>query len=138
MKTVYLILNLSLARVGNAMEWAGLMFTSWALHYLPFFIMERQLFLHHYLPALYFSILCSGMVLEAWMRWVGKRGGWVLLIGVVGITVVGYGMYAPFTYGLKISKGWCEAFKMQGGWDWDCEKFAERLATSSVPNAEAS
>jgi len=29
----------------------------WAAHYLPFFAMERELFLHHYLPALYFSVL---------------------------------------------------------------------------------
>ncbi|GES85978.1 glycosyltransferase family 39 protein [Rhizophagus clarus] len=29
----------------------------WLLHYVPFFIMGRVTYLHHYLPALYFSIL---------------------------------------------------------------------------------
>ena len=34
------------------------------LHYLPFFLMSRQLFIHHYLPALYFSILVLGGVFD--------------------------------------------------------------------------
>jgi len=37
----------------------GFLFIGWSLHYFPFFIMGRQLFLHHYLPALYFAILLS-------------------------------------------------------------------------------
>jgi dolichyl-phosphate-mannose--protein O-mannosyl transferase len=27
---------------------------AWVIHYVPFFFMERQLFLHHYLPAMLF------------------------------------------------------------------------------------
>ncbi|PPQ95852.1 hypothetical protein CVT26_015982, partial [Gymnopilus dilepis] len=37
----------------------GFLFTGWSLHYFPFFLMGRQLFLHHYFPALYFAILLS-------------------------------------------------------------------------------
>ncbi|KAJ3751469.1 hypothetical protein DFH05DRAFT_1570344 [Lentinula detonsa] len=37
----------------------GFLFMVWALHYGPFWIMGRQLFLHHYFPALYFAILLS-------------------------------------------------------------------------------
>lgn len=126
----------NLERVGNAMQWAGLLFTAWAMHYLPFFIMERQLFLHHYLPALYFSILCLGMVIEAGRRWVnstGQRVFWVrlILLSVAVLTIVGYCLYAPFTYGLAISKDWCEALKIRRGYDWDCEKFADRTKTNS-------
>jgi len=29
----------------------------WAFHYFPFYLMQRQLFLHHYFPALYFAII---------------------------------------------------------------------------------
>ncbi|KAI8818426.1 Dolichyl-phosphate-mannose-protein mannosyltransferase-domain-containing protein [Fimicolochytrium jonesii] len=42
----------------------ALIFTGWLLHYLPFFLMTRQLFLHHYLPSLYFSILLFGTFTE--------------------------------------------------------------------------
>ncbi|KAG6890668.1 hypothetical protein C0992_013340 [Termitomyces sp. T32_za158] len=42
----------------------GFLFVGWFLHYFPFFIMGRQLFLHHYFPALYFAILLSGAVFD--------------------------------------------------------------------------
>ncbi|OZJ04054.1 hypothetical protein BZG36_03562 [Bifiguratus adelaidae] len=35
----------------------GFFVIAWALHYAPFFLMGRQLFLHHYLPALIFSYM---------------------------------------------------------------------------------
>jgi dolichyl-phosphate-mannose-protein mannosyltransferase len=37
---------------------------AWACHYLPFFLMSRQLFLHHYLPAHLASALVAGTVLN--------------------------------------------------------------------------
>ena len=42
----------------------GFFFLLWAAHYLPFFIMGRQLFLHHYLPAHLASALVAGAVVE--------------------------------------------------------------------------
>lgn len=36
----------------------------WAVNYLPFFTMEKTLFLYHYLPALTFQILLIPVVLE--------------------------------------------------------------------------
>lgn len=36
----------------------------WAVNYLPFFLMEKTLFLYHYLPALTFQILLLPVVLE--------------------------------------------------------------------------
>lgn len=42
----------------------GFFFLLWAAHYVPFFIMGRQLFLHHYLPAHLASALVAGALLE--------------------------------------------------------------------------
>lgn len=42
----------------------GFFFLLWAAHYVPFFIMGRQLFLHHYLPAHLASALVAGAVIE--------------------------------------------------------------------------
>ncbi|CAI2161704.1 8620_t:CDS:10 [Funneliformis geosporum] len=36
----------------------------WLLHYLPFYIMGRVTYLHHYFPALYFSILMAGFLMD--------------------------------------------------------------------------
>ncbi|KAI9894234.1 MAG: hypothetical protein M1814_004088 [Vezdaea aestivalis] len=42
----------------------GFFFLAWAAHYLPFFLMGRQLFLHHYLPAHLASALVTGALME--------------------------------------------------------------------------
>ncbi|KAI9694461.1 MAG: hypothetical protein M1822_000077 [Bathelium mastoideum] len=42
----------------------GFFFLTWAAHYAPFFIMGRQLFLHHYLPAHLCSALVTGALVE--------------------------------------------------------------------------
>ena len=42
----------------------GFFFLIWAAHYAPFFIMGRQLFLHHYLPAHLASALVAGALVE--------------------------------------------------------------------------
>lgn len=49
---------------------AGFYTMAWAFHYLPFYVMGRQLFLHHYLPALYCGLLVLGVgvdcILQKW------------------------------------------------------------------------
>ncbi|KAK6504124.1 hypothetical protein TWF506_002334 [Arthrobotrys conoides] len=42
----------------------GYFFVAWATHYIAFFIMGRQLFLHHYLPAHLASSLVTGALLD--------------------------------------------------------------------------
>ncbi|KAK8056784.1 dolichyl-phosphate-mannose-protein mannosyltransferase [Apiospora rasikravindrae] len=42
----------------------GFFFLAWATHFFPFFLMGRQLFLHHYLPAHLASCLVVGALVE--------------------------------------------------------------------------
>ncbi|KAK3695258.1 glycosyltransferase family 39 protein [Podospora appendiculata] len=42
----------------------GFFFLAWATHYFPFFVMGRQLFLHHYLPSHLASTLVTGALVE--------------------------------------------------------------------------
>ena len=42
----------------------GFFWLAWATHYFPFYIMGRQLFLHHYLPAHLASCLVTGSLVE--------------------------------------------------------------------------
>lgn len=43
-------------------------FLSWSAHYLPFFLMGRVKYVHHYLPALYFAILTFGFLLDITLK----------------------------------------------------------------------
>ncbi|OBZ73646.1 Dolichyl-phosphate-mannose--protein mannosyltransferase 4 [Grifola frondosa] len=42
----------------------GFFFLFWAVHYFPFYLMNRQLFIHHYLPSHLASSLVAGAVLS--------------------------------------------------------------------------
>jgi len=42
----------------------GFFLLVWAVHYVPFFLMSRQLFIHHYLPSHLASALIAGAVLN--------------------------------------------------------------------------
>lgn len=41
-----------------------ILFLGYLLHYIPFFFMDRTLFLHHYLPAYMFKILLLSFVVD--------------------------------------------------------------------------
>ncbi|SPO48220.1 probable PMT4 -dolichyl-phosphate-mannose--protein O-mannosyltransferase [Moesziomyces antarcticus] len=43
---------------------AGFFVVAWACHYVPFFLMSRQLFIHHYLPAHVCACLVAGAVVN--------------------------------------------------------------------------
>lgn len=48
----------------RALRTTGFFAYAWACHYLPFFLMGRQLFLHHYLPAHICAVLVLGGMLD--------------------------------------------------------------------------
>ncbi|RKO98086.1 LOW QUALITY PROTEIN: PMT-domain-containing protein [Caulochytrium protostelioides] len=98
-----------------------LLFSAWAFHYLPFFVMSRQLFLHHYLPAFYFSVLLLGTVFHAvTFRWAPKMQ-WA------SMTVIAVLLACAFTYGLEQNPGTCNSLKWRSKWDFDSERAAHSL-----------
>ncbi|KAJ3133821.1 hypothetical protein HK100_004034 [Physocladia obscura] len=107
----------------------GFLFLAWLLHYIPFFLMGRMLFLHHYLPSFIFSTMLAAALMdfvfrlsrergpetiiedkEAALRvpmfvWAHKSGpfGSVLFVGVLGGTLSAFlwsfAYFAPLSYG---------------------------------------
>lgn len=102
----------------------GFFIVAWACHYFPFFLMSRQLFLHHYLPAHVCSCLVFGQMFNFFLtdsvihpatkagkelikeRMSRKRTGNVVeqpvkIAALVFISLVigGYWFWAPLTYG---------------------------------------
>jgi dolichyl-phosphate-mannose-protein mannosyltransferase len=62
---------------------------AWGLHYVPFFIMGRYLpyqtpsnvsvlYVHHYLPALYFAIMVEGFVFDHFTRNLNQTTKWAV------------------------------------------------------------
>ncbi|KAF2022211.1 glycosyltransferase family 39 protein [Aaosphaeria arxii CBS 175.79] len=108
----------------------GMSILGWAFHYFPFYLMARQLFLHHYLPALYFAImaLCqtydfvsyrfSALGLKKYPA-IGQAAG----IGFLAIAITVFTIYSPIAYGNAWTKDACNSVKLFGSWDWDCNTF---------------
>ncbi len=69
----------------------------WFLHYIPFFFMKRTLYLHHYLPALYFGILLFALMVDR----ITSRSSWkTAVFFILGIVAMGIFIYFnDFVYG---------------------------------------
>ncbi|CDK27790.1 unnamed protein product [Kuraishia capsulata CBS 1993] len=107
----------------------------WAIHYFPSFLMERQLFLHHYLPALYFSILGVGQTFEVLYSYVlrPKRYVSVYLFVILFTGALYYFVsLSPLIYGTPWIKSKCETSKLLVGWDYDCNGLPEEIKGSET------
>ncbi|GAA5830517.1 hypothetical protein JCM11251_002496 [Rhodosporidiobolus azoricus] len=70
-------------------------FGGWAFHYVPFLIMGRVTYLHHYLPTLWFSVLMVGVLLDHFVfksRRFPQRTK-AIVFGIVAGAVVGTWWY---------------------------------------------
>jgi len=66
-------------------------FFGWALHYLPFLVMGRVTYVHHYLPALYFSMLMAAHIIDHFVfssRRVEESHKW-MVFGICVFLIVG-------------------------------------------------
>ncbi|KAI8305154.1 Dolichyl-phosphate-mannose--protein mannosyltransferase 2 [Colletotrichum sp. SAR11_240] len=72
----------------------------WVLHYLPFIVMARVTYVHHYYPALYFAILTFGFLAD----WFLRNKQQAIQYGVYGAlyaTVIGlYILFSPICFGM--------------------------------------
>jgi dolichyl-phosphate-mannose-protein mannosyltransferase len=99
----------------------------WALHYLPFFIMQRQLFLHHYLPALYFSILMLGAVFDFSTLQLSNKARAQVAGVILLCSLWSFNHWSPLAYAGTWTKGQCEKAKWRSTWDFSCYDFYEKV-----------
>ncbi|KAK2743415.1 hypothetical protein FQN57_004880 [Myotisia sp. PD_48] len=107
----------------------------WALHYFPFYLMARQLFLHHYFPALYFAILAFCQIYEfAANRITNKPSilGKAFIVIFVALSIVAFAMLSPLAYGNPWTKDLCQQTKLLKGWDYDCNTFYNEFSQYSL------
>jgi len=105
---------------------AGFIFIGYLLHYLPFFIMGRSLFLHHYLPASIFGYMTVGALIDFLYVYllansVQEKEGttikddkiiyraqvppylYMVVACLCAFTIAVFLYFAPIIYGLKLS-----------------------------------
>ncbi|RDW63878.1 hypothetical protein BP5796_10380 [Coleophoma crateriformis] len=102
----------------------------WAFHYFPFYLMQRQLFLHHYFPALYFAVIALVQTYDyvtARIPGIGLRErplfGKLGAVVFLSLSVVAFGLYSPLAYGNPWTQAACNKVKLFESWDWDCNTF---------------
>ncbi|KAF1832746.1 dolichyl-phosphate-mannose-protein mannosyltransferase 1 [Decorospora gaudefroyi] len=130
----------------------GMSILGWAFHYFPFYLMARQLFLHHYLPALYFAILALCQMFDFVSYRFSVFGlkkypaiGQAAAVGFLAIAITVFTVYSPLTYGNAWTRDACKSVKLFNTWDWDCNNFltsyeaynsvSEPVASISVPSS---
>ncbi|CAL1701950.1 unnamed protein product [Somion occarium] len=101
----------------------GFLFLGWSLHYFPFFLMSRQLFLHHYFPALYFAILLSCGVFDLVTSTLRPRIRLQIAAVLVIIAIWNFIYLSPLAYGLPWTKAKCQNARWLKTWDFSCNDF---------------
>ncbi|KAF9988788.1 hypothetical protein BGZ75_008523 [Mortierella antarctica] len=118
---------------------SGTFFAGWVIHYVPFFFMSRQVFLHHYLPSLYFSILLFVSRLDrSWQRW-PARMRYLAGIALMAAVFVSYYNFAPLAYGTDFgSRAQCDRLRALGGWQFTCQRQELAWARPAEHSSQAS
>lgn len=73
----------------------------WALHYLPFFLMGRVLYVHHYYPALLFAILTIGIVYDRLTRQLAGQQARSVAIELAVLVLATFVYFSPMAYGIE-------------------------------------
>lgn len=121
----------------------GMSVLGWAFHYFPFYLMQRQLFLHHYFPALTFAViaLCQTFdFLTARVAALGIRENSIInkttTTSFLVLSAAVFMIYAPLAYGNTWTKSECKRVKLFDSWDFDCNTFYNDVSSFSGSAAE--
>ncbi|CAO1636281.1 unnamed protein product [Jaminaea pallidilutea] len=124
---------------------AGFLFLAYALHFFPFVLMSRQLFIHHYLPALYFAILLMALLFDLLTAGLRPRFRLAAASAVIMVALLAYVEFSPLTYANPWSLKSCERARWIKTWDFNCRDFPMNVndfatlppAIHTLPHTEA-
>lgn len=96
----------------------------WAFHYFPSFLMDRQLFLHHYLGSVYFGILALSQFWDFLsFRLINNKIVRYTLLGLYfSLASAFFAWYSPLIYGSTWTRDLCEKSKFFD-MDFNCNTF---------------
>lgn len=73
----------------------------WMFHYLPFFIIGRVLYLHHYYPALFFAVLTFGALYDQILQRLTIRNQRILTLALAMLILGTFIYFSPMCYGIS-------------------------------------
>lgn len=113
----------------------------WLFHYFPSFLMGRQMFLHHYLPAYYFGVLALSQFLDIIVSFIltrKRKVAYFIILAFTALSLLFYVHYSPLIYGYPWIKSECQASQLLSGWDYNCNLYYKEYDTYkySAKNSE--
>ncbi|VEU19431.1 DEKNAAC100163 [Brettanomyces naardenensis] len=106
-------------------------FLGWVFHYLPFIIMGRVTYFHHYMPALYFAVFTTAYVIDYFTHGMGKCSKSIVYFSLYATVIFFFYLFSPTCLGmtgksadykyLNWEKTWAlstyEPFSVKAIWD---------------------
>ncbi|QPG76933.1 hypothetical protein FOA43_004327 [Brettanomyces nanus] len=75
-------------------------FLGWFFHYLPFVIMGRVTYFHHYMPALYFAVYTTAFVVDYFTSRLGKCAKSFVYISLYSTVIFFFYLFGPTCLGM--------------------------------------
>ncbi|KAJ2798829.1 hypothetical protein H4R20_004674 [Coemansia guatemalensis] len=114
---------------------AGFFSIAWACHYLPFFLMGRELFLHHYFPALWMAIIVLACSVDLATCALPRPVRTVAYLSTLLAALYAFHRFSYITYARLWSKDACLNARWLSSWDFDCEHALGGVRATDPPPA---
>ncbi|KAF9313914.1 hypothetical protein BG003_004696 [Podila horticola] len=88
---------------------AAVYFVGWAVHYVPFVLVGRTLFMHHYFPSLYLSILLASSLFSGLAGFFPRKARFALLVTFLALTISVFVRLSPLSYASAMTREHCES-----------------------------
>lgn len=88
----------------------------WVLHYLPFVVMARVTYVHHYYPALYFAILTAGFCVDWSTRRLNSKIQWAIYIPLYIAVIYLFVLFKDIVFGMEGPNRQWEYLKWLSTW----------------------
>ncbi|GLI81934.1 protein O-mannosyltransferase 2 [Penicillium ochrochloron] len=88
----------------------------WVLHYLPFIVMARVTYVHHYYPALYFAIIVFGFCVDWVTRRINAKISAVVFAVLYAVTIGLFIHFRAIVFGMEGSNQQWAHLRWLPGW----------------------
>ncbi|KAJ2712565.1 hypothetical protein H4R19_002690 [Coemansia spiralis] len=100
---------------------AGFFAVAWAAHYVPFFLLGRDLFIHHYFPALWMAILVLAFSLDLATARLPRTARTAVYMATAAVALHSFVTFSHITYARPWTKDACIRSKWLPTWDFACD-----------------